>query len=206
MKYVRQFEQCGIDMIHFDVMDGNYVPNISLGTGCYKALREETKLPLDLHLMVQNPDKAIDYFDVHEGDFVSFHPQTISANYTLLKKIKSLGANAGIALNPGTSISYIEELKDLLDFVLVMTVEPGFPAQKLTDNAIDKVSRVTSLRKQSGSNFDIYCDGNCTVENSRKLKAAGANGIIVGSVLLNSDIKIDNFSKAFYDFKSKILS
>lgn len=193
-------------MIHYDVMDGNYVPNIMLGTETYKAIHGVTDIPIDLHLMCSNPDKAVDYFDIKKNDRVCFHPQTIDASYSLLKKIKDLGAKAGIAFNPGTPIGYIDEFQDLLDFVLIMGVEPGFSGQKMLPHTFNKLARVQELRNQYNLNFEIFVDGDCTAENAKKLLLAGVDGVAVGSALIRSDTPASDFSKTYKNYEEVLYS
>lgn len=204
LTYIKEFEKSGIDMIHYDCMDGHFVPNIMLGTETFKAVHDVTNIPLDLHIMCENPSEVLDYFDVRENDYVCFHPQTISASYKLLQEIKNIGAHAGIALNPGIPLNYIEELAGLLDHVLVMTVEPGYAGQKILPNAFDKIKRVSDLRDKFNLNFMIMCDGNCSAQNVKNMKNAGANAFVIGSALLNDKIKPSDFSTAFNNYKQEI--
>lgn len=204
LTYIRQFEKTDIDMIHYDVMDGNFVPNIMLGTEQYKAIHEVTNLSIDLHLMCQNPDVAINYFDIKKNDRVCFHPQTVSASFSLLKKIKEMGAVAGLAFNPGVPINYIEEHLPYLDFVLIMSVEPGFAGQALLPNAMDKIKRVYDFKINNNLNYDIVVDGNCTSKNVKNMLKMGANQFVVGSALLNNNIEASNFANAYYNYKNEI--
>ena len=145
--YVKKFEETGIPIIHYDVMDGNYVPNISVGTGEYADIHEISKLPLDLDLMVLNPEKAVDYFKVLPGDYVSFHPENSEDPAALLCKIKEKGAKAGVAISPKISLDYVSDLIDNLDFVLIMTVEPGFAGQRMIPECVDKVAKLSEMRE-----------------------------------------------------------
>lgn len=193
--YVKKFEETGIPLIHYDVMDGNYVPNISIGTQIYANIHEITNLPLDLHLMVLNPDKAVDYFKVEPGDYVSFHPDTIDNPGALLKKIKEKGAYAGVAISPKISLDYVSNLIENLDFVLIMTVEPGFAGQRMIPECIDKVSELSKLRKDNNWDIEIWVDGDCAPKNARKVVDAGANGCVVGSALINANNDANDFDK-----------
>ncbi len=130
-------------------MDGNYVPNISIGTGEYADIHSITDLPLDLHLMVLNPEQAVDYFKVMPGDYVSFHPDTIDDPASLLKKIKEKGAVAGVAISPKISLDYVTQLIDNLDFVLIMTVNPGFAGQRMLPECVDKVAELSKMRTEN---------------------------------------------------------
>lgn len=151
--YIKKFEETNIPIIHYDVMDGNYVPNISVGTGEFADIHSITDLPIDLHLMVLNPDQAVEYFDVKPGDYVSFHPENSEDPAALLCKIKDKGAMAGIALSPKISLDYANELIDNLDFVLIMTVNPGFAGQRMLPECVDKISELSEMRAKN--NWDI---------------------------------------------------
>ncbi len=130
-------------------MDGNYVPNISVGTGEYADIHDITKLPLDLHLMVVNPEAAVDYFKVMPGDYVSFHPENSEDPAALLCKIKEKGAIAGIAISPKISLDYVKKLIDNLGFVLIMTVNPGFAGQRMIPECVDKVAELNKMRAEN---------------------------------------------------------
>ena len=147
--YVKKFEETKIPLIHYDVMDGNYVPNISIGTGEFADIHSITDLPIDLHLMVLNPGDAVDYFKVQKDDYVSFHPDTVDNPKDVLKKIKSKGAKAGIAISPKISLDYAKDLIEYLDFVLIMTVEPGFAGQRMLPECIDKVAALSKMRSEN---------------------------------------------------------
>lgn len=204
LTYIKEFEKSGMESIHYDVMDGSYVPNIMLGTETFKAIHGVTEIPIDMHIMCQNPMQVVDYFDLKENDRVCFHPQTTPASYSLLKKIKDMGCYAGIALNPGTPIDHIEELKDLLDYVLVMSVEPGSSGQKMLPSSFDKVERIIKIRENNNLNFDIMIDGNCNAVNVKKMIAAGANHFVIGTALLNNAVQPYNYSVAFDEYKKEI--
>ena len=192
--YVEKFEETNIPLIHYDVMDGNYVPNISVGTGIYADIHSITDLPLDLHLMVQNPDVAVDYFKVMAGDYVSFHPDTIEDPASLLKKIKDKGAVAGVAISPKISLDYVTQLIDNLDFVLIMSVEPGFAGQRMLPASVEKVAELAKMRADNNWNIEIFVDGDCAPKNARKVVDAGADGCVVGSALINKNNKAEDFA------------
>lgn len=202
--YVEKFEECDIPMIHFDVMDGNYVPNISIGTYMYSCLHEITDIPLDLHLMVLNPDVAIDYFDVKAGDYVSFHPDTIDDPALLLKKIKSIGAKAGIAISPKISLDYVKDLATDVDFVLIMGVEPGFAGQRMLPETEQKVTDLKKIKQDLGLDIEIFVDGDCCPKNFKKVINAGADGCVVGSALINQNLQPQEFVSTLNEFKSQL--
>lgn len=179
--YVKHFENHDIPVIHFDVMDGHYVPNIMLGTSIFNDLKEITEIPIDIHLMVMEPEKYLSMFSVKAGDWVSFHPETTDQPYQLLQRIKSMNCRAGLVISLGTPISYLEESIDQLDYVTLMTVNPGFAGQTLVPNALNKIQRVRELLDSYNPEIDLLVDGNTTVENSKKMAERGANGFVVGS-------------------------
>ncbi len=195
--WIEAFEAEAIDEIHFDVMDGHFVDNITLGTTLFNDVRKYTKIPIDMHLMCYKPEKIVRYFNIVANDKVSFHPEATDKAYWLLQEIRKMGARAGIVLNPGTPLSYIDELKDQLDFIMIMTVNPGFAGQKMTPNALDKIRRVKEKCNELGLDIDIEVDGNTTAENACKMVRAGANTIVVGtsSVLANLETFKEDLAK-----------
>lgn len=183
--YVRAFEESKqVEAIHFDVMDGHYVPNVMLGTRDYQDLKKMTDLPIDIHLMTTTPEKFVEIYNPCPGDWVSFHPETAQNPYRLLQDIKARGCRAGIALSPGVPVSYITELRSVIDFVLVMAVNPGFSGQKMVPDHLDKLSRIKEEVSRCPVPVDIFIDGNTILENSRKMRAAGATGVVVGTSTL----------------------
>lgn len=183
--YVRAFEESGqVEAIHFDVMDGHYVPNVMLGVRDYQDLKKMTNLPIDIHLMTTKPEKFVDIFNPQAGDWVSFHPETAENPYRLLQAIKARGCRAGIALSPGVPVAYITELRSVIDFVLVMAVNPGFAGQKMVPDHLDKLARIKEEVSKCPQSVDIIIDGNTILENSRKMRAAGATGLVVGTSTL----------------------
>jgi ribulose-phosphate 3-epimerase len=188
-EFIRAFEETGVDSIHFDVMDGHYVQNIMLGTPFYRNLKELTNIPIDIHLMCLEPERYLDYFNVAEGDRVSFHFETCKQPYKLLQQIRDRGLKAGLVFNPGTPIEILAEVKSVLDFVIVMAVNPGFQGQTMVPDHFDKLERIAALLKRCDIDADIFVDGNTTPEKSQKMYAAGANGFIVGTSSLLKDVK-----------------
>ncbi len=186
--FVKAFEEKKVENIHFDIMDGHYVGNIMLGTNVYQDLKKMTDIPIDLHFMCLNPERFIDYFNPVAGDWVSFHPETTSHPHRLLEKIKSLGCKAGYALNPGTPLDYVIEVIDLLDYIIVMSVNPGFAGQKMVGSHLDKLKRLREIVDNSGRKIDIIVDGNTTYDNGRNMVASGATGLVVGTSSLLSSL------------------
>ena len=181
-EHIEAFEEARVASIHFDVMDGHFVDNIMLGTSCYKDIKLLTKIPVDIHLMCHKPERYLNYFNPRENDWVSFHAGAMCDHpYRLLQRIRDCGAKAGIALDPGTPITCLEEMADILDFVLVMAVNPGFSGEKIVPGSFKKLSRVYEMMKSLNADADIFVDGNTTAENAGKMRQSGANGFVVGT-------------------------
>lgn len=198
--YIEKFEQCDISLVHYDVMDGNYVPNISIGSLMYKSIHEISDIPLDLHLMVVNPDVAIDYFDIRPGDYVSFHPDTLKNPALLLNKIRSKGAKAGIAISPKVSLDYVVDLANDIDFTLIMGVEPGFSGQRMFPETVQKLKDTKQIALEHNENLEIHVDGDCKPENALKAYKAGAEVCVVGSALINNDLDPAKFEQTLNDY------
>lgn len=180
--YIQAFEEKRVESIHFDVMDGHFVNNIMLGTSFYRDVIELTDIPVDLHFMCHEPERYLDYFSPRKGDKVCFHA---SANcnhpYRLLQDIKERGCYAGLVLDPGTPVSCLEEMKSVIDYILVMAVNPGFAGQKRVPDCLDKLRRITNITSQMGINLDIFVDGNTSPESAGEMYIAGANGFVAGT-------------------------
>lgn len=181
LDYLRAFEQAGITAIHFDVMDGHFVPNIMLGASEFAAVRGQTDLPIDVHLMCVEPERFVPYFDLKAGDWLSFHPEACRQPYRLLESLRSRGIKAGFAFNPGTPIQHIEECAKVLDFVLVMAVNPGFAGQVMVPDHLDKLARIRDMIADCNPDIEIIIDGNTTPENAKRMYDAGATGFVTGT-------------------------
>ena len=204
-EHIEAFEEAQVASVHFDVMDGHFVDNIMLGTSYYKDIKLLTKIPVDIHLMCHEPERYLSYFNPQENDWVSFHVEARCDHpYRLLQRIRDCGAKAGIALGPDTPITYIEEMADMLDFVLVMAVVPGFSGGKIIPGSFKKLSRVHKMIQNLGINADIFVDGNTTVENAIKMRQSGANGFVVGtgSRLLGGGV--EQFKKNWKEYVNAI--
>lgn len=188
--FIKAFETKGVKNIHFDVMDGHYVNNVMLGTKTYTELKNATNIPIDIHLMCINPERFIDYFEPRANDWVCFHPETTDHPHRLLERIKSLGCRAGYAINPGTPLSYIEEVLDLLDYIVIMSVNPGFAGQTMVTSHLDKLQRIKHLVETQNRKIDIVVDGNTTPENGQKMVASGATGLVVGTSSLLKSVDV----------------
>ena len=203
--YVRAFEKVGIAGIHFDVMDGHYVPNIMLGVSDFDAIRALTDLPLDVHLMCMEPERYLPYFKFRKGDWVSFHPEVCRQPYRLLQSIQSEQLRAGLALSPGIPVSYVQECLSVLDFVLVMAVNPGFAGQKMVPDHLEKLSSLSEITKKAGHPIDIIIDGNTTPENAKAMYRAGATGFVTGTSSMLSKGP-EGFESMYTDYLSALTS
>ena len=143
-------EKAGVEYLHFDIMDGHFVPNITLGPCVVDALRSHTNIIFDIHLMVDRPEEKLDFFDISDGDYVSVHVESTNHLQRTLANIRAKGAHPGVAINPATPICVLEEIVDDIDFVLVMTVNPGFAGQKLVESGLKKINRVREFLDSAG--------------------------------------------------------
>lgn len=199
-KDIRTLEVNGIKSIHIDVMDGNFVPNIAFGPDQIKMLRSiSSDIEFDVHLMVANPDLFIDRLVEAGADSITVHAETCKHLYKTIYKIKSFGIKAGIALNPATPIEVIKHINNMINKVLVMTVEPGFGGQAFIPYMIDKLNELRQIKEKTNMEYDIQVDGGITLDNINEVVKAGANDIVVGSSLFaggDLEEKIQLFNKA----------
>ena len=180
-KQVGEAEQAGADRIHVDVMDGHFVPNISIGPGVVKALRPLTKKVFDVHLMIAPCDPYLEAFAKAGSDIITVHVEAGPHLHRSLQAIRALGKKAGVTMNPGTPVESIEHVIDLVDLVLVMSVNPGWGGQKFIPAAEEKIRRVAAL--VGGRPIDIEIDGGVTPENTELVTRAGANALVAGSAV-----------------------
>jgi ribulose-phosphate 3-epimerase len=189
---VKRLEQAGADMIHIDVMDGEFVPNISIGPPVISCLRNLTKLPFDAHLMIIQPDRHLKAFADAGADIITVHVESCVHLSRTLRHIRSLGVKPSVALNPHTPADFIQWVLADVDMVLVMTVNPGFGGQTLIDSMYNKISRVRALADEAGLPIDIEVDGGVNSDNIGKLARAGANVIVAGSAVFRAgDIRAE---------------
>lgn len=188
-----QIQECiegGADIIHFDVMDGHFVPNITFGPVLLESIKKHCPLPLDAHLMIENPDRYIPDFIKAGADMVSVHVENTPHLHRTIDLIKSLGAKAGVVINPATPLSSLEEIIYYVDFVLLMSVNPGFGGQKFIDRSLIKLKRLKAMVKSINPNILIEVDGGIKEDNILEVARAGADIFVVGSGIFGAeDIK-----------------
>ncbi len=183
---LKAIETAGADWVHIDVMDGQFVPNITYGPIIVEACKRVSNLKLDVHLMIEKPDLMIPAFAEAGADYISVHAEACTHLHRSLQLIKSFGVKAGVALNPATPISSIKWIVDQLDFILVMSVNPGFGGQKFIQSSIDKVSALSALLKEYGSDAIIQVDGGVNMETIHTIHEAGATSFVAGSAIFNT--------------------
>ncbi len=181
--HVREAEAAGADMIHVDVMDGRFVPNITFGPLIVRALRRVTALPLDVHLMIVEPEKYVEAFADAGANIVMVHVETSPNLHRTLQVIRSLGCRAGVVLNPHTPALMLESVWDLLDQVLVMTVNPGFGAQKFLPTMLPKIAQIRERIDSLGLNIDLEVDGGISAVTAPQVVEAGANVLVAGNAI-----------------------
>ncbi len=183
---IKAVEKAGADYIHIDVMDGHFVPNITVGPMIVAAARQATDLPLDVHLMIEDPDMYIDDFVKAGSDLITVHVETVTHLHRLLGVIRDAGVKAGVALNPATPLSSIEYVLKNLDMVVLMTVNPGFAAQSFIPEVLPKIRELKEIIAQKGIEVDIEVDGGINVKNIAQAAQAGANVFVAGSAIFGS--------------------
>jgi ribulose-phosphate 3-epimerase len=183
---IQAVQRGGVSMIHVDVMDGHFVPNISIGIPVVRALRRVTDLVLDCHLMIENPDRYVGSFVEAGADMVSVHQEVCPHLHRTLSAIRAAGASPGVVLNPATPVHTLEEALDLADYVLVMSVNPGFGGQEFIPASLDKVRRLREMRAGRGLGFRIEMDGGITGQNIAEAARAGCDIMIVGTAVFGS--------------------
>ena len=185
----------GADMVHIDVMDGHFVPNLTLGAPIVKALRKVTDLPFDVHLMINNPETLIDDFIDAGADIITIHMESTNHLHRLIQRIKSKGVKAAVSLNPATPLNTLEEILVDLDMVLLMSVNPGFGGQSFIPATLDKISRLKEMINAKKLNIDIQVDGGINLETAPEVIKHGANILVAGSAVYGSKDVKDTITK-----------
>ena len=184
---IRLTEMGGADWIHCDVMDGHFVPNITIGPLIVKAVNKSTKLPIDVHLMIEKPDNFLDAFAEAGANRISVHLEEVVHLNRSINRIKELGCKAGVVINPATPVSSIYDVAEYIDLLLIMTVNPGFGGQEFVSNSYRRIKEAVELRSKLKANFLIEIDGGVNNETIVAAKNAGADVFVVGSSIFHSD-------------------
>ena len=196
---IKNLENSGADMIHVDVMDGHFVPNLTIGPPVIKALRKYTNIPFDVHLMINPVHKYIKDYAESGADIITIHPEATSSLQESIDEIKKYKKKVGISLNPDTKIEVIEKYLDQIDLVLVMSVFPGFGGQKFIKDVLKKIEKISEIKHKKNFEFDIEVDGGINFSNFKEVLEAGANVLVSGTTIFkenNGDIKKNiNFLK-----------
>jgi len=193
---IKKIENGGADYLHLDVMDGNFVPNITFGAPVIKKLRKITKLPFDVHLMIEKPERYIKDFVDAGADILTIHQEATLHLHRTIQEIKSYGIKAGVSLNPATPLESLEYVLDDVDLILIMTVNPGFGGQSFIKAMIDKIKRLRKIIDERNLNIVLQVDGGVKLENAKDILSFGADLLVVGSDIFESK-DIENRTKEF---------
>ncbi len=192
---IKMVEKAGADLLHIDVMDGIFVPQLSIGTPVIKSIRKISKLPFDVHLMVKHPDLLIDQFVEAGADMLSFHLEATPTPFRTISNIKKAGKKAGIAVNPLTPINTLEEVIHNIDYILIMSVSPGYGGQKFIPSVFDKIVKLNEIREKRDLNFLIEVDGGIDDTKIVSLKKAGVDIFVAGSYIFKAKNPVEKLRK-----------
>ena len=184
---IKRLEDAGADMVHVDVMDGHFVPNLTIGPPVIKALKKNSSIPFDVHLMISPVHKYIEAYADAGADIITIHPEATENLQNSIDKIKEFKKKVGVSLNPETKIDLIRKFLDQIDLILIMSVNPGFGGQKFMPEVLNKVKELVDIRKEKNLNFDIEIDGGINFENSKLAIEAGVNILVSGTTIFKSN-------------------
>lgn len=184
---VNMIENGGAHLIHIDVMDGHFVPNISFGATVMKSLLGKTKIPFDVHLMIENPEFFLKEFVTENTKYITVHQEACIHLHRTIQEIKALGVKAGVSINPATSLSTLDYILEEVDLVLIMSVNPGFGGQNFIPSALEKVRALKEIREYNNLKFEIEIDGGVTLENLKEVVSAGVDIVVAGSAIFKAE-------------------
>ena len=194
--------EAGADWLHVDVMDGNFVPNLTLGMPVVKSIKPHAKIPLDVHLMIEKPERYIEEFIKAGSDYLTLHVESTTVLKESLIKIKSLGCKAGVTLRPRTSVEDLKDYLPMVDLVLVMTVEPGFGGQSFMHEQFEKIKKLARWRSELNLNFLIEVDGGVDEKTSAICREAGADVLVAGSAVFKGEKTVENYKQNILKLKN----
>lgn len=197
---IKKLEEAGVDYIHLDVMDGNYVPNITFGPSVIKNIKEATSLPLDVHLMVDRPERYVEDFAKAGADIITVHCEATTHLHRTLQSIRALGVRAGVSLNPASPIEFLNYVIDDVDLILIMSVNPGFGGQSFIPSSREKITKVRRLIDEKSKDIILEVDGGVKLDNAKELTELGADLLVVGSDIFDYDDIVSRI-KEFKDIK-----